>query len=199
MPADTRRILVTGGAGFIALHLVIRLREGLRVGVLGNLSTGTQANLDAYRRAGLRPCNVLAHDLTDASVIAVIAGWTPDVVIHLAAQARVTTSAANIAHDAVTNIIGTVHVLQAVRAANAQRVILASSGGTVYGGLATDREVFTETDPPGPPPLPGWPSRQASRMPVQAAQPDAIDARRSGARDEIETGRGAARWTRRTG
>ncbi len=54
MPADTRRMLVTGGAGFIGSHLIVRLLPGgLRVGV-DNLSTGTQANLDASRRTGLR-------------------------------------------------------------------------------------------------------------------------------------------------
>jgi UDP-glucose 4-epimerase len=137
----SRRVLVTGGAGFIGSHLVIRLlREGLRVGVLDDLSTGSQTNLDACRRAGLSPHDLLVTDVTDAAAIAAVAGWHPDVIVHLAAQARVTTSVGDIAHDAMTNIIGTVRVLQATHVTNASRVVLASSGGAVYGELAADRE-----------------------------------------------------------
>lgn len=43
-----KKVLVTGGAGFIGSHLVDRLiKQGLKVSVIDNLSTGKKSNLDA--------------------------------------------------------------------------------------------------------------------------------------------------------
>ena len=57
----------------------------------------------------------------------------PEVVFHLAAQADVRVSVADPLFDADVNVLGTLRVLEAARAAGAERVVFAASGGTLYG------------------------------------------------------------------
>ena len=71
--------------------------------------------------------------LVTGAVAAATAAERPDVVIHLAAQVDVRRSVAEPAFDARVNVGGTVAVLEAARAAGARRVILASTGGALYG------------------------------------------------------------------
>ena len=114
--------LVTGGAGFIGSHLVDTLvaRQN-RVTVLDDLSTGRRENVN-------RAATLQAHDIrrpfeTDA-----------EVVFHLAAQADVGTSVKQPVFDAEVNVLGTLNVLEAARAANAT-VVFASTGGAIYGDV----------------------------------------------------------------
>ena len=71
-------------------------------------------------------------DIRDPAIEALGAELRPDVVLHLAAQADVGTSVERPDYDAEVNVIGTVHVLEAARAAGA-RVVFTSSGGAIYG------------------------------------------------------------------
>jgi UDP-glucose 4-epimerase len=116
------RTLVTGGAGFIGSHLVDALvARGEEVVVLDDLSTG--------RREFVHPAaTLLEHDVrepyeTDA-----------EVVFHLAAQADVGTSMQKPGFDAEVNVVGTVNVLEAARAAGAH-LVFASTGGAIYGDV----------------------------------------------------------------
>jgi UDP-glucose 4-epimerase len=146
MRENRTRVLVTGGAGFIGTHLVNRLlAEGYLVGVLDNMSTGTPANLAPCYAAGLAARDVLTVDVADAATVATIGAWAPEIIIHLAAQARVAASVAEVIEDARCNILGTIHVLEAALTAGVERVILASSGGTIYGELPETESGFTET------------------------------------------------------
>jgi UDP-glucose 4-epimerase len=131
---SNNRALVTGGAGFIGSHLVDRLLdEGWAVDVIDDLSTGSLGNLGPARAA--HPGRVKFHrqDLRDATLDQVVAKSSPDVVFHLAAQADVRVSVADPVRDAEINLIGTLRLCEAARAAGATKVVFAGSGGTLYG------------------------------------------------------------------
>jgi UDP-glucose 4-epimerase len=116
------RTLVTGGAGFIGSHLVDALvARGDDVVVIDDLSTG--------RREHVNPSALFrAHDIREPFVT------DAEVVFHLAAQADVGTSMERPAFDAEVNVVGTVHTLEAARAAGAH-LVFASTGGAIYGSV----------------------------------------------------------------
>jgi len=120
------RAIVTGGAGFIGSHLVdALLARGDEAHVVDNLTTGSRENVP--------PAAELHEvDIRDEALESLAARVQPDLVFHLAAQADVNTSVERPAFDAEVNVIGTVRVLEAARAAGA-RVVFASSGGAIYG------------------------------------------------------------------
>jgi UDP-glucose 4-epimerase len=121
------RVLVTGGAGFIGSHITdALLARGDEVAVLDNLSSGRAGRLDpqvALHKVSLTE----AAELTSA-----VTAFRPELIFHLGAQIDVRASVAAPAEDARVNILGTVNLLEAARAAGA-RVLFASSGGALYG------------------------------------------------------------------
>jgi UDP-glucose 4-epimerase len=120
------RAMVTGGAGFIGSHLVdALLARGDEVHVVDNLATGSRENLAAA-------ATLHELDIRDEALEELAARVMPEVLFHLAAQADVGTSVERPAFDADVNVIGTVRVLEAARAAGA-RVVFTSSGGAIYG------------------------------------------------------------------
>jgi len=120
------RVLVTGGAGFIGSHLVrTLLARGDDVLVLDNLSTGARANL-----ADL-PAELLVADLGEADQVRAATRGV-DTVFHLGAMISVPASLENPASCYWTNVLGSLHVLEAARREHVRRVVLASSCA-VYG------------------------------------------------------------------
>ena len=127
-----RRVLITGGAGFIGSHLVrAYLAAGDEVTVLDDLSSGKAENLpDGVRlvRADVRS--------PEARSLAATGGFA--ILNHHAAQMDVRRSVEDPLYDAQINVIGLLNVLEGARAGGVRRVVFASSGGTVYGdGAAT--------------------------------------------------------------
>jgi len=121
------RVLVTGGAGFIGSHLTDALLDrGDEVAVVDDLSAGRAGRLD--ERATLHKLSVTAA----GALTALITELAPELVCHLAAQIDVRASVAAPAADAQANVVGTVNVLEAARAAGA-RVLFCSTGGALYG------------------------------------------------------------------
>jgi len=121
------RVVVTGGAGFIGSHLTDAfLDRGDDVTVIDDLSTGRPGRLD--ERVALHKLSV-----TDASSLGdAIEAVRPELICHLAAQIDVRASVARPSDDAVTNVVGSINVFDAARAAQA-RVLLCSTGGALYG------------------------------------------------------------------
>ena len=126
------RTLVTGGAGFIGSNLVDALLDrGDEVHVVDNLSSGRIENL-----AGALERGAVLHevDIRDAEALrGAFEAARPEVVFHLAAQIDVRLSLEDPAHDAGINVVGTINVLQAARAAEVRRVVNTSTGGAIYG------------------------------------------------------------------
>ena len=137
------RIVVSGGAGFIGSHIVdAYLAAGHDVAIVDDLSTGRAENINP----GARFHRV---DLRDrAAVAAVMAEERPEIVNHHAAQLDVRRSVADPAFDAEVNLIGLLNLIEAARPHALRRVILASSGGVVYG--ESQRLPTREEDPTEP-------------------------------------------------
>jgi len=128
--------LVTGGAGFIGSHIAFRLMaDGHRVRVLDNLSTGRQANLDLLQSTYGDRFEPILGDLRDAAVCR-RACEGAEFVFHQAALASVQRSIENPADSTAVNVLGTVNLFAAARAAGVRRVVAASSS-SVYGDTPT--------------------------------------------------------------
>jgi UDP-glucose 4-epimerase len=123
-----KKVLVTGGAGFIGSHIVeALLAKGRRVTVVDDLSTGFRRNLD--RRA-----TFIKADICDKKRIqGIVRQEKPACIIHLAAQMNVRHSILDPQNDATVNIVGGINILEACVQAKVKRIVFASSGGAVYG------------------------------------------------------------------
>jgi len=137
------RAIVTGGAGFIGSHVVEALvARGDEVHVVDDLSTGRRENVAAA-------AELHELDVRDEGLAQLVPELGPEVVFHLAAQADVGTSVARPTFDAEVNVVGTVTVLEAARAAGA-RVVLASTGGAIYGECERPAREEDEPSPLSP-------------------------------------------------
>ena len=104
------RVLVTGGAGFIGANLVRMLLEREhQVTVLDNLSTGQWEYIEGL------PLQFVKGDILDSALVNQIVPQH-DAVIHLAAQTGVPGSLRNPRRDCEVNVLGTLNLLEALRA-----------------------------------------------------------------------------------
>ena len=122
-----QRVVVTGGAGFIGVHSVEALLDaGADVMVIDDL-----------RHASYRPLPEAARlvnaDIAEAPARDAIEAWKPAAILHLAAQGGVNRSWREPAADAHINVLGTVSILAAAISSGCRRVVVASSGGALYG------------------------------------------------------------------
>jgi nucleoside-diphosphate-sugar epimerase len=121
-----RRVLVTGGGGFIGHHLTRRLvNEGVEVRILDNFATGQRErlqDLDVVLVEG----DVRSYERAHTAVRGV------DLVFHLAALPSVPRSVADPLTTNSVNVDGTLNVLLAARGEGVRRVVFASSS-SVYG------------------------------------------------------------------
>ena len=120
-------ILVTGGAGFIASHIVDKfIEEGHEVVILDDLSTGFEKNINPKAK-------FVKLNIRDEKVSELFEEEKFDVVNHHAAQMDVRRSVVDPAFDASTNILGTINLLQNSVKHGVNKFMFASTGGAVYG------------------------------------------------------------------
>jgi UDP-glucose 4-epimerase len=146
MRETTARYLVTGGAGFIGSNLCHALvARGERVRVLDNFSTGRHENLAELVEHG--HIELVEAELTDAAAVARAVDGV-DYVLHQAAIPSVPRSVEDPAGSDLTNVHGTVLLLDAARRARVKRFVYAASS-SAYGEKAPGQSKV-ETMTPDP-------------------------------------------------
>lgn len=132
-PAVTgRRILLTGGAGFIGSHLCERLVPANEVVILDTLRRNAlaPAGLDQHPKV-----KVIVGDVTDADAVKrAVEGC--DAVVHLASIAGVDTVLKNPVLTMRVSMLGTMNVLEAALAAGGVRRLIDFSTSEVFGRYA---------------------------------------------------------------
>lgn len=146
--SPTRRVLITGTAGFIGFHLArLLLDEGFIVHGFDGMTDYYDVTLKQRRHGALlQTAGFSATEglLEDQELFDRVADdFQPDVVVHLAGQAGVRYSLENPKSYIESNIVGTFHVMEAARRLEVQHLLMASTS-SVYG--ANDAMPFTETE-----------------------------------------------------
>jgi UDP-glucose 4-epimerase len=121
------KIAVTGGAGFIASHIVSAYIEaGHEVVVIDNLSSGKRENVHNKAR-------LIEIDINDPKIAEIFAQEKFDILNHHAAQINVRYSVEQPIDDAHINVIGSLNLFTNAVKNGVRKIIFASSAGTVYG------------------------------------------------------------------
>lgn len=137
-----KKILVTGGAGFIGSNLVDSLIAlGHDLVVIDNLISGKESYLNP--KAKFYNLDIGSNKLQD-----VFAKESFDYVYHLAAQIDVRHSVIDPVFDNKVNVVGGINLLQACSKYKVKKVIFASTGGAIYG--ESDEIPSTEYTPTYP-------------------------------------------------
>jgi UDP-glucuronate 4-epimerase len=142
------KVFVTGTAGFIGFHLASRLiADGHQVLGYDGMTAYYDPALKQQRLALLQRSNAfsaLTAMLEDRPALeAAVAGFAPDIIVHLAAQAGVRYSLTNPEAYVDANLVGTFNLLEAARQARPQHLLIASTS-SVYGG--NTKMPFEEAD-----------------------------------------------------
>jgi len=125
------RILVTGGAGFIGSNVAAKcLKQGHQVRILDNLSSGNRRNLEA-----LPDAEFIQGDIRDMYKIRQASDGV-DTIFHLAASVGNKRSIDYPIEDSEVNVIGTLRILEAAKAAKVRKLVFSSSAG-IFGELKT--------------------------------------------------------------
>jgi UDP-glucose 4-epimerase len=121
------KVLVTGGAGFIASHVVdAYVKEGFEVVVVDDLSTGRLSNLNPE-------VTFYKLDIRSPQLAEVFKKEKPDYINHHAAQMDVRRSVLDPLFDANVNILGSINLIECAKKFKVKRFIYISTGGAVYG------------------------------------------------------------------
>lgn len=133
----SKRILITGGAGFIGVNAAERfVKNGWDTVVFDNFSRkGTDLNRAYLQSLGAKSLTIVQGDIRNAQDLQGVFQQHFDVVLHLAAQVAVTTSVTDPREDFEINALGTFNVLEAIRATGERPLVLFASTNKVYGGL----------------------------------------------------------------
>ncbi|HRJ35571.1 MAG TPA: dTDP-glucose 4,6-dehydratase [Flavobacteriales bacterium] len=152
---STTKILITGGAGFIGSHVVRRFIKNYPSYQIYNLDKLTYAgNLENLRDIDKSPnYHFIKGDIVDSEFIQqLFSEHDFDGIIHLAAESHVDRSIANPIEFVMTNVVGTVNLLNAARKGDKKRRFYHISTDEVYGSLGTSGLFSEQTkyDPHSP-------------------------------------------------
>jgi UDP-glucose 4-epimerase len=121
------KVLITGGAGFIASQIADALIEqGREVVIVDDLSHGSITNINPKAK-------FYKVDIRDQNLDEIFAKERPQIVNHHAARTSVTHSLSKPTDDAEVNILGALNLLQNCVKWGIKKIIYASSGGAIYG------------------------------------------------------------------
>jgi CDP-paratose 2-epimerase len=143
--SNKRKILITGGAGFIGVNSAVHFsNDGWQVTVLDNLSRPGAENNLKWLETKIK-FEFVKADIRHESVINDVLKVTqPDAILHLAAQVAVTTSVVNPREDFEINALGTFNMLEAVRVYCPDCFFINASTNKVYGKMENDPVVEKE-------------------------------------------------------
>jgi len=141
----SKKILVTGGAGFIASHIVdAHINNGDEVLVVDNLSSGNTKNIN-------KKAEFIKLDINDkAGVLKTVQDFKPQIINHHAAHILVGNSVNNPQFDATVNILGFLNIMEAAKDLKVEKVIMASTGGAIYGDKQTPFDESMREQPLSP-------------------------------------------------
>lgn len=146
-----RSVLVTGHTGFKGAWLVLWLQSmGARVTGFANGIPTTPSLFELADVAGGLQADVRADVRDHAAVVGAFAKHEPEIVIHMAAQSLVRPSFSDPRGTYETNVMGTVNVLEAVRATASVRVVVNVTSDKCYDNFdGREARPFVEDDPKG--------------------------------------------------
>lgn len=126
-----KKVLVTGGAGFIGSHIVDELiKRNYQVSIIDNLSTGKKDHLNPKAK-------FYNLDIRDSKVSEVFKKEKPEVVFHLAAHISVKDSVVHPKECSDINILGSINLVENLISVNEHisqcKFIFSSTGGAIYG------------------------------------------------------------------
>src|SRR5258706_1967715 len=143
-----RRVLITGGAGFLGVNAAVRMIEGgWHVTLLDNLSRpGTERNLKWLITQHPAETTLIKEAVRNASALSDhVKGQ--DAILHLAGQVAVTTSLVDPVTDFDINAGGTLNMLEAARKHNPDAPFVFASTNKVYGKLDKNNVACKESQP----------------------------------------------------
>lgn len=143
-PAHVKRVLLTGGAGFIGSHVLdLMASTGVHFTIYDNLSNGKLEYIDKHISSP--NISFIEADIMDFDrLLTVTAGH--DLVWHLAANTDIINSHDQPVRDLNDCAIGTFNVVEAMRRTKVRDILFASSGA-VYGNICADQAVTEDAGP----------------------------------------------------
>lgn len=117
-----KKIVITGGSGFVGSQLIYYLQNKYEIISVDNLSYGTEDNL--YLTPKVKNYNI---DIGSKEFADLIENYKPDIVIHLAGIAPLPDCQSDPVKAYTTNVVGTVNVIESCRIANVSKVIFSST------------------------------------------------------------------------